>query len=255
MAMRREGDFKIFTLYIEGVNINNVGLEDIGQYLYDLAEMLGRDAEPRYHKIKGGSLSISAKVPHEREIDVKTRGFSLRTGDAPEAAVRAEQRISKRLGMNRARKATLLDQSNTKVIEIPIERSVYEPSEVPPLRRSGSLQGKIIRIGGIKEVVSVELQDVDGHIYLCKASREKAKELAHTMFDRTIRVQGNGLWRRGEEGIWYVEDFQIADSQVLDDDTLGEIIEQVRQIPSAWIENENSFDDLMKMRRGEDVEP
>src|ERR1700688_3096751 len=122
MARLEDGDFKVFTLHIEGVNIDNVTLEDIGQYLSDFAELLGKDASPRYHSIKRGSLTIAAKVRAEREIEVKTRGFLLRTGDAPEDAVRARQRISKRLGMHRARKATVLDPTHTKVMEIPIEK-------------------------------------------------------------------------------------------------------------------------------------
>lgn len=115
------GDFKVFTLHIEGVNIDQISLEDIGQYLTDLSELLGRDASPRYHALKRGSLTIAAKVPREREIDVKTRGFLLRTGDAPEEAVRARQRISKRLGMHHAKKATLLDATRDKIIDIPIK--------------------------------------------------------------------------------------------------------------------------------------
>jgi hypothetical protein len=252
MARVQDGNFKIFTLHIEGVNIDNVTLDDIGHYLSDFADLLGSDASPRYHSIRKGSLNLAAKVPADKEIDVKTRGFLLRTGDAPEDAIRAKQRISKRLGIHRARKATLLDPSQTKVIEIPIEKPAGQ-IEVPALSRSSSLQGKVIRLGGKQDIVSVEVQDVDGHIYACRAKRDLVKRLVREiiLFESTVRVHGTGKWRRDDDGVWYVEEFLIADFEVLDDDSLTDVVAQVRRIPSAWINQEDSFDQLAKLRSGE----
>lgn len=249
MPRTEDGSFKVFTLHIEGVDIDNISLEDIGQYLTDFAELLGRDAAPRYHAIKRGSLTLAAKVPREREIDVKTRGFLLRTGDAPEEAVRARQRISKRLGVHRARKATLLDPSRDKVIEIPIDRPVAMV-ETPPLTRAGTVQGKVIRLGGRQDVVSVEIQDVDGHIYLCRASRELARRLAREMFDQTIRAQGSGKWIRGGDGVWCVQEFLISTFDILESESLGEVVKQLRGMSSAWVDQGDSFETLAKIRRG-----
>src|SRR5579872_4567884 len=109
MSSQGDGQSRIVTLYVQGVKIDSLSLDDIGQYLSDFAELLGRDVDPKFHSIKkSGSFSLRATVPFEREIDVKTRGFLLRTGDAPEEAVRARERISRRLGRNHARRATLL---------------------------------------------------------------------------------------------------------------------------------------------------
>lgn len=245
-----DGEFKVFTLHIEGVNIDHISLEDIGQYLTDLSELLGKDASPRYHAIKRGSLTIAAKVPREREIDVKTRGFLLRTGDAPEEAVRARQRIAKRLGMHHAKKATLLDATRDKIIDIPIERPI-PVVDTPPLLRAGSLQGKVIRLGGKQDIVPVEIQDVDGHIYLCRASRELARRLAREMFDQTIRAHGSGKWIRSGDGVWYVQDFMISSFEILDSDCLADVVNQLRGIPGAWVEQDDSFERLEGIRRGE----
>src|SRR5437870_13711144 len=103
MSSQVDGRSQVVTLLVQGVNIENLSLEDIGEYLSDFAELLGKDVEPRYHSIKRGSLAIRATIPAEREIDVKTRAFLLRTGDAPEDAVRARERISRRLGINHAK--------------------------------------------------------------------------------------------------------------------------------------------------------
>src|SRR5687767_5548722 len=192
-----EQNFRIVSLYVQGVNIDSLSLTDIGEYLSDFAKLLGADSTPRFHSIKRtGSFTLRAKVPSDREIDIKTRSFLLRTGEAPEDAVQARDRISRRLGIHRAKRATLLDSAQAKVVEIPVIRPASLLTQIPSLAKAGSLQGKIVRIGGRQNIVSIEVQDVDGFIYLCKATRDLAKKLAHQMFDPTVRVHGHGKWTR-----------------------------------------------------------
>lgn len=249
---RLADDSRVVTLYIQGVSIENLSLEDIGEYVSDFAELLGKDVEPKYDSITRGSLRIRARVPIHREIDVKTRGFLLRTGDAPEDAVRARERISRRLGRNHAKRATLLDSAQSKVIEIPVERPVEVSPSVPSLTRAGSLQGKIIRIGGRQDTVSVEIQDVDGVVYLCRTTRDKARKLAREMFDPVVRVHGSGRWYRTDEGIWRVEDFQISDYEVLDDASFSQSIAELRAIPSNWKDLDDPHAELNRLRNGEE---
>jgi hypothetical protein len=158
MSGQADGRSKIVTLVIQGVNIDNLSLEDIGEYLADFAELLGKDTDARYHSIKQArQFGTKSKIPTEREIDVKTRGFLLRTGDAPEDALRARERIARRIGINHAKRALLLDSTESKVIEIPVEKPLPAVAKVPSFVRAGSLQGKVIRVGGRQETVSVEL--------------------------------------------------------------------------------------------------
>jgi hypothetical protein len=246
-----DGNFRVVSLYIQGINIDTLSLIDVGEYLEDFAKLLGSDVTPRFHGIKrSGSMTLGARIPAEREIDVKTRGFLLRTGDAPEDAVQAEDRISKRLGIHRAKRATLLDSTNTKIIEIPIDKPAPLIPSVPNLTRAGSLQGKVVRIGGKQDIVSVEIQDVDGHVYLCKATRELAKKLAREMFDPTVRVSGHGRWMRTGDGIWRVDEFQISTFDVLEDDALVDVINELRAIPSAWKNLDDPDSEMQKIRSG-----
>jgi hypothetical protein len=244
-------DYKVVSLYIQGVNIDNLQLDDIGGYLADFAKLLGPDVTPRFDSIKRtGSITLRARVATEKEIDVKTRGFLLRTGDAPEDAIQARDRISRRLGVHHAKRATLLDSTQAKIIEIPIEKPSPLSPPVPNLSRAGSLQGKIVRIGGRQDVVSVEVQDVDGHVYLCKATRDVAKKLAREMFDPTVRVHGYGRWMRTDDGVWRVDEFQIANFEILEDDALVDVIKEIRAIPSAWKELEDPDLEMEIIRNG-----
>jgi len=255
MSSQADGRSKIVTLVIQGVNIDNLSLEDIGAYLADFAELLGKDTDARYHSIKRGSLALKAKIPTEREIDVKNRGFQLRTGDAPEDAVRARERIARRMGINHAKRALLLDSTESKVIEIPVEQPLPAIAKVPSFVRAGALQGKVIRVGGKQDTVSVELQDVDGFVYLCRATRDVARKLAREMFEPTVRVHGAGKWSRDDDGTWRIDDFQIARFEVLDDTTLAETIKELRTIPAPWKNFEDPHAELERLRNGETPKP
>lgn len=244
----RTKEYRLFTFYVQGVNIDNVPLEDIAAFVEDFAKLLGKDAVPKFHSIRRGSLIVGARVPRDREVVVVERTFLLRTGGAPLDAVQAHQRISNRLGEYQARSARILDDTKAKILEFPIQRPF---DQLPSLTKSGSLQGKIIRLGGTKAIVPVELQDVDGHVYLCLAKRDIAKELAKNMFEPTIRVFGTGRWHRREDGLWYVEDFQISRFEQLEDDTLEGVVEQLQEIPAPW-KDQDVLIELERLRHGED---
>ena len=225
-------------------------MAEIGEYVTDFARLVGEDAAPRFYSLRNGSMKLKVKIPRENEFDVKSRGFLLRTGDAPEDALRAQDRISKRLGMHRAKRATILDSTDTKIVEIPITKSAGHGTTVPSMTKSGSVQGQVIRIGGKQDIVSVELQDVDGHIYFCKAKRDIAKTIAREIFGSTVRANGTGRWTRDDDGVWHVEDFQIATFEVLDDDPLGVVVAQARSIHSEWQDQDDPLIDAGILRSG-----
>lgn len=243
-------NFKVFTLHIEGVNLDSVPLHEVGEYIADLAQLLGKDVDPKFAGVTKGSINVRAKVPVEHEMDVRDRGFQLRVGDAPHEAEQAKQRLSHRLGKHRAKRATLVDAKNTKVIEIPVINISTETLNLPLLQQRGSLQGQVIRVGGRKDTVSVEIQDVDDYIYPCRTTRDIAKNLAKEIFGSTVRVFGTGKIR-SEATIWRVEEFSIDRFEVLEDKPLEQVLSEIRAIPAEWKEHENVLEELEKIRHGE----
>lgn len=249
--MASDKDFRIYTLHIEGVNIDNIPLGEIGEYIADLAHLLGKDVDPKFAGITKGSIRLKAKIRKEHEIDVKTRGFMVRTGDGPEEAVRAKARISERLGRHRAKRAALVDSANSKVIEIPVEAPSEEQINIPSLQKAGTIQGQVIKVGGKQETVPVEIQDVDEHVYGCRASRDVAKRLAKELFGSTVRAKGVGRVNY-ESGEWRIQDFRIEDFEILEDDDFTSVLQAIRAVPGAWKEREEDpLLELGKIRHGE----
>lgn len=70
------------------------------------------------------------------------------------------------------------------------------------VRRQGSLDGELIRVGGKdRHRVRVMLQSEDhafGHIH---AKKSLAKELGNHLFE-PVRLFGSGRWRRDPVGVW-----------------------------------------------------
>ena len=241
--------FKIFTLRIEGVNADNIPLEDVGAYLLNLSAIIGKEYSPRLHKITKGSLDLATKVPEKDEICVRTRLALVKSSDAPQDLITSQRKISELLGYHKARKATLLDPSNKKVLEFPVIRPLADSSNIPKIPATSALQGKVIRIGGKNDDVTVDIEDVDGHVYNCRAKREIASKLAKEMFYPTVRVLGTGYWVRKDTG-WDIEGFKIYDFELLDDDSLEVAIAKIRETIEILNDIEDPFSVLDGIRSG-----
>lgn len=247
--MRKEVPYRVFTMRVEGVNLDSLSLTDVAGYLHDFADLIGAESKPRFHGITRGSARFAARVPKEDEPQVRTRGLSLKTGDAPDEAIQAQSRISQRLALHRAKRATILDHNRDKIVEIPIAEPLIASSMQSAYKQT-SLQGRVIRIGGKQNIVPVEIQDTDGASYMCRAERDLAKQLAQEIFGRTIRVKGRGKWSRAADGVWAVSDFTIASFDVLEDESLEAVVGELRSIDSPWRELQDPLAEIARIRRG-----
>jgi len=249
MAPRASKGFKTFTLYIEGVNANNIPLDDIGWYLIDLAAIIGKENAPRIQNVRNGSLRLATKIQDRDEDDVRARLLLIKSDDAPQDLIASQRNISERLGRHKARRATLLDPSQNNVLEFPVVRPAMEIYDIPRISQAGELQGKIIRIGGKNEDVAVDIEDVDGHVYKCRAKRNIASRLAKEMFFPTVRVFGEGGWVRKDEG-WDIDGFKIFDYELLDDASLETAIAEIRGTFEGLKDIADPFNVLDGIRNG-----
>ena len=96
--------------------------------------------------------------------------------------------------------------------------------------------------------VPVHLRDGDV-LHRCNATREMARRLAPHLFSGTIRVVGNGRWKRNEEGQWILLRFDIKDFEVMDDRPLPEVVQQLREVQgSGWRHIDNPLAELQRLR-------
>lgn len=124
-------------------------------------------------------------------------------------------------------------------------------AEYGPVTQASTLQGVVIVVGGARDPVPVHLQDGD-IVHNCAAKRVVAKELARHIFGRPLRVSGNGRWSRDSRGQWSMSRFLITAFTRLEDDPLGEIVADLRQMAGAAREPAGALETLRALRRGEE---
>jgi len=108
-------------------------------------------------------------------------------------------------------------------------------------------------VGGLKEPVSVSLQETDptALVHNCAASRAIARAMTPYLFETPVRVHGIGQWRRETSGTWTLVKFTISDFEVLDDAPLDVVVAQLRDIPgNGWRNVKYPFATLRAIRDG-----
>lgn len=248
MARKREYKFKIDAYAPE-----TMPLSRLTEYLKDLTDILG-DEKTNVHlmRVDGGSTVPVFQVDTEAEPKVLHRFQEIDRNNAARNVMDAVIRINRRLRMDGA-SGTIISPEGDNVIVFPgAERADIEYG---PFNQPGTLDGVPIMVGGMLAQVPVHLQGRRGEKYICEASRDKAKEIAHYLFNTVIRVEGVGRWIRYAEGDWELVSFKIGDFQALakvSELSLKESIDELRQIPAKWKELDDPVGELMRIR--DDVE-
>ena len=124
-------------------------------------------------------------------------------------------------------------------------------AEYGPVTQASTFQGVVIVVGGARDPVPVHLQDGD-IVHNCVAKRVVAKELARYIFGRPLRVSGTGRWSRDSRGQWWMTRFQITEFTVLEEDPLGKIVADLRQMAGTTREPAGALEMLRALRHGEE---
>jgi hypothetical protein len=248
MARKREYRFKI-----DAYDPETMPLSRLTEYLKDLTDILGEE-KTNVHliRIDEGSTVPVLSIDSEAEPKVLHRLHEVDQNNAPHHVMEAAVRMNRRLRMDGATGTIIGPEGNNVIIFPGAERADIEYG---PFNQPGTLDGVPIMIGGMLAQVPVHLQGRRGEKYICEASRDKAKEIAHYLFNTVVRVEGIGRWIRHAEGDWELVSFRIGDFTPLaklSALSLKESIDELRQIPAKWKELDDPVGELMRIR--DDVE-
>ena len=122
------------------------------------------------------------------------------------------------------------------------------PRTFGPFNERCSFDGMLIRVGGNGDTVPVHLQDGD-KVHICNADRGMARRLAPHLYQGTLRVWGDGRWKREANGRWWLIRFDIDEFELLDDSPLNEIVEKLRKVEgSGWKKFDEPLAELTSLR-------
>jgi len=145
---------------------------------------------------------------------------------------------------------TIGKKKTAKILEFPGRTKLESKEKYGPVTEPGTVDGVLIRIGGIDETVPVLLLEEDKIRRHCTCNREIARQLAQYIFGPIIRVTGVGRWQRDDFGNWVMERFVIHSFNPLDDIRLLDVTNDLRAIPSDLQQLDDPLHQLRELRHG-----
>ena len=239
---------------IDAFRPDTIPMARLAEYMAELAAFLGHEKSVHFLRLDPGSVQVVHRVDVEDIPKVEARLAAFRAGDSPPDAMRAAFRRLDDMLANDNAMGELVAGPAEEIVRFP-GRSRPKPVAYAPFSQPGSLDGVPIRVGGTRELVSVQLLERGPEALdrVCQASRSLAREIARYLFETTIRVHGKGQWRRLGDGAWKLEQFTIGEFEVLDDAPLEDVVARLRAVEeNGWRTVDRPLEALRDLRDGEE---
>lgn len=238
-------DGEEYRLKIEAYTPDTMPMERLAEYLAQLALMLGESSSVHFVKLEASSTSIVHKIQREAIPKVRHRTASVRRGIGPRDAVRAYNKINRMLVADNGTAVWKDEKTQAEIIVFPGRQEVEE--RYTGVKRHGTIDGEIIRVGGPRKLIPVILKSDEREITGCWADRITAKALGGYLFE-PVRLFGVGRWNRNDDGMWSLDIFRIASFKRLRDVPLSDALDELRAISTEW--SPDSYDELSEIRQG-----
>lgn len=233
---------------IEGATPHTLPMARLAEYLKELAKLLGSEEKVHFLRVDEGSADCAMEVEEEEQDVVSDRVRLAKNGQGPKEAVKAFNSI--RFFLDEDDRAALMEWEKGEVIlEFP-KKSQAGKETFGPFWEDGSLDGMLVKIGGMDETVPVHLV-YEGVHHSCNATRDMARRLAPYIFGKPIRVYGRGKWYRNADGRWELKWFDINQFEELSDASLLDVVGRLRSIPgNDLMKSKDPLGDILKIRHG-----
>lgn len=237
--------FETYRFKIDAYTPDTLPMSRCAEYLMELATMLGETPNVHFMRLEAGSTVMVHKVDIDAVPKVRERVTALKRGDGTETQVRAYNRINRML-LDDHGTGVLIERRKMEVIRFPgKEEGLFKVTSV---QQHGEIDGELIRIGGIKDIVPLTLESEGKEITKCQTKRTVARELAKHIF-QPVRLFGEGRWDRDINGDWSLEHFFVDYFEPLEENALSQTILALRELKGDW--NKNALHELLDLRHAE----
>jgi len=210
-----------YTFRIEGLTPDTLPMARLADYLGDLARLLGSTEHVHFERIEEGSVRLVAAVDQEVRPLVSPRVRAAVRGDGPRDALTAWARINELLGKDGT--TATLELPGGEVIPFPGSPPPAKP--IGPLRQETSVQGRVVRLEGYGDDISVGVEDESALAGRVVVRADRAREVGE-LFHRYVRFSGTGRWRRNAEGQWCLEHLDVSSFEALDEEAITDTLKR-----------------------------
>ena len=234
---------------IEGTTPHALPMARLAEYLTELSVLFGNKHHVHFLRVETGSAPCVIEVDQEYEERVFTRVKKATLSRGPRDAVKANTSLRTMLKKDHLWAELKQDNGNV-VVSYPLVKEKKQET-FGPIWQDGSLDGFVVRLGGIDDTLPVHLV-YEGRVYICNASREIVRQLGPRIWGNPVRVHGKGKWYRNEQGIWEMLFFDIHSFEDLEATTLSDAVGRLRAIAdNDLLSMKDPLAEVQKLRSGE----
>lgn len=231
---------------IEGTSPHVIPMARLAEYLTELSLLFGHRKHVHFLRVEQGSLPCVIEIDPKTEEAIYSRVKRAASNKGPREAIKANSAIRAMLKRDRL-SAQLKNQNGDIVASYPLTKEPKQET-VGPFWEDGSLDGIVVRLGGIDETLPVHLVSEERH-YICNANRDIVRQLGPRIWGGPIRVHGSGKWYRNTEGSWELQYFDIHSFDDLSDSNLLDAVTRLRAIPkNGLLDLEDPLSEMQKIR-------
>lgn len=245
-------DLEEISFVIPGYTPETIPLARLLEYIQQIVVVIGDLPDLHLVEIRSSSAHPVFLAPKatvlEANDNVRRAGRGEGTKRQTDAIKCIGQMIqSDAAGTSFSDRPALLKIADKVILEIPAAQE--EIGVVDGLRQATSVDGQIIKVGGVGEDAHLQLQAMDGRTLSgITAKRPLAKELALLLWGPTVRLYGEGIWRRDAGGSWNLKSMQVQSYEQLEEDDATLVLERLRALRVDW--PKDSIDLLGNEREG-----
>ncbi|HEY8571236.1 hypothetical protein [Phenylobacterium sp.] len=241
---------------IDAFQPETIPMARLAEYMADLAAMLGEKADVHFVSLEDGCVQIMHDVGFTAFPKIQERLAAIRDGIAAAEAMNAYRALNKKLALDNTF-ATYADiGAGATFLEFPGVHAP-KPIEILPVEQPGALIGIVQGVGGrvVNDARVAVFIDTGETVHQCVASRAIAKTLGPYILDGAERrFEGSATWQRDENGAWSLKRFVINNHEPLESQTLSQVVDRMRAVPSGLAELRDPWGDIMR-DRNEEGEP
>lgn len=235
---------KRLTLKLHDSSPQALSMKRLGQYLAKLSDMLGEVDHVHFSSVTEGSALLNMSIDAAHYPQVLTHVRDIPNGLGPQKNCIAYQELQ-RLMDEDATGGAILDDDQTPVLSF---RKRPEANKPLVVSKTGSVQGRLYRVGGKDDTVPVHLTGANGQTLHCEASIDIAQQLSALLF-KQISVSGHGVWERSEQGDWRLRKLKIESFHALDDSGASAVLAQLRSVGGLqWAKMDDPHGEAKRLR-------
>ena len=241
--------YEEYKFKIQAYTPDTLPMERCASYMAELANMLGETPYVHFVKITKGCTQLVHKIDIEAIPKIMGNTEAVKNGTASEPKMKAYRRLNVMLREDNG--TGVYVKGRDKIIRFPGKEEKI--IQLPSVQQRGIIDGELIRLGGIRDIVPITLgiegKEIPGYF----AKREIAKQLAKFLFE-PVRLYGEGRWERSEDGTWKVGHFVVDHFIVLEQSSLTETVATLREIAQKGSWGDNAVNELLLDRNSDNGE-